>query len=95
MPGAAAEGREIDEPDREADRLAVPFGDLAEQPRIGAEQRRVDVGLGRLHFVQQLFVFGEFANKGQDKSRFTRPRAADHEGHQMLTPRLLIRQLRP
>jgi len=27
--GAAAEGRKIDEPDREAGRLAVPLGDLA------------------------------------------------------------------
>ena len=61
--GAAAEGRKIDEPDREAGRLAVPFGDLAEQPRIVAEQRRVDVGFGGLDFVQQFFVFGEFANQ--------------------------------
>ena len=93
--GAAAEGREIDEPDREAYRLAVPFGDLAEQSWIGAEQRRIDVGLRRLHFVKQLFVFGEFANKGQHESRFALLRTADREGHQVLTPRLLIRQPRP
>ena len=75
--GTAAEGGEIDEPDCEADRLAVPLGDLAKQPRIAAEQRRVDIGFGRLDFVQQLFIFGEFANKGQDKSRFAAARTAD------------------
>ena len=79
--GAAAEGRKIDEPDREAGRLAVPFRDLAEQPRIAAEQRGVDASFGCLDFVQQLLVFGEFANQRQNKSRFIGARAADGQGH--------------
>ena len=64
------------------------------QHRFQALDFRIDIGLRRLHFVKQLFVFGEFAHEGQDKSRFARPRAADQKGHQMLTPLLLIQQLR-
>ena len=60
--GAAAEGRKIGEPDRKAGGLAAPFGDLAEQPRIAAEQRRTDVSFGGFDFVQQFLVFGEFAD---------------------------------
>ena len=39
----AAEGREVEKPDREAGRLAVPFGDVAEQPRLRRKQRRGDL----------------------------------------------------
>ena len=67
--------------------FAVPFRDLAEQPRIGAEQRRIDVSFGGFDFVEQFLVFGEFANQRQHKPRFTRTRAADQEGHSTLTPR--------
>jgi hypothetical protein len=79
--GAAAEGRKIVEPDRHANRLAVPFRDLAKQPRVVAKQRGGDVGLAGLDFVQQLFVFGEFANQRQDQSGFTGTRTADGERH--------------
>ncbi len=79
--GPAAEGREIEEPDREAGRLALPFRDLAEQPRIAAEQRRIDVGFGGFDLVQQFLVFGEFANQRQDKAGFTGTGAADVKGH--------------
>ena len=79
--GAPAEGRKIGEPDREAGGLAVPLGDLAEQPRMAAEQRLAEVSFGGFDFVEQFLVFGEFANKGQDKSRFIGTGAADNEGH--------------
>ena len=36
----AAERREIEKPDREARRLAVPFGDVAEQPRLRCRTAR-------------------------------------------------------
>src|SRR6266851_373791 len=80
-PGAAAEGRKIDEPDRETGRLALPFRDLAEQPWTAAEQRRADASFGGFDFVQQLFVLGEFANQRQNQSGFIGTRAADNDGH--------------
>ena len=80
-PRAAAEGREIDEPGREAGRLAVPLGDLAKQPGMICKQRRLDQRFGCFHFVEQSFVFGKFANKRENQSRFTWARAANDEGH--------------
>ncbi|MHC2951303.1 hypothetical protein ACVIJX_008451 [Bradyrhizobium diazoefficiens] len=63
----AAEGGEIGEPDRKADRLAVPLGDRAVEPRSLAEQRIRDVSLGRLDLVRELFVFGELADEGKNQ----------------------------
>ncbi len=61
--GTPAEGGEIQEPEREADRLAVPLGEVAEDARLFAEQRLVDIGLGRHRLVDELFVFGKFAHE--------------------------------
>lgn len=44
-----------------------------------AEQRRVDVCFGGFDLVEQLFVFGEFANQSEDKSGLIGTRAADSE----------------
>ena len=69
-PGAAAEGRKVDEPERKAGRLVIPQRDFAEQPRIVAEQRRANIRLGGFEFVEQLLIFGEFAKQGQNEPRF-------------------------
>ncbi len=81
--GPAGEGRKIVKPDREADRLAGPFRDLAIQLRIVAEQRRIDHRLGRLDLVVEFLVLGELAYQGQYESRFTWTRTADGEGHSL------------
>ena len=75
--GAPAEGGEIEEPEREADRLAVPFGEVAEHARLLAEQRRIDHRLGRLDLVGELLVFGKLAHELQRESGLAGPRGAD------------------
>ena len=53
-----------------------------------AEWDGIPAGFGRLDFMQQLFVVGEFADEGEDEARFAGARAADVERHQSLTPQL-------
>src|SRR5689334_8173086 len=77
----AAKGGNVEKPDSKTNRLALPFRELAEQNRVVAKQRGVDVGFGGDEFVQQLFVVGEFAEEGQHQARFTLTRAADRDGH--------------
>src|SRR5438270_7076223 len=78
---ATRERRKIDEPDREAGRLAVPLRDLAEQLWMIGEQRFGDISLRGIDFVKQFLVFGEFADQRQNKAHLIGARAADGEGH--------------
>src|SRR5690606_7579022 len=64
---AALEGRIGVEPERETDRLSVPFGNVAKHLWCIAKEITHDVRLGCLHFVQQLLVFSELAHKGHDE----------------------------
>src|SRR5262245_59115322 len=75
--GAAREGREVDEPHREAGRRAFPLGDVAEQPRLLAEQRSVNHRLGRFHLVTELFVLRKITDERHDEPPFTGTRATD------------------
>ena len=58
---------------------AIPFGNVAEGLRILAEQRGLDLGLGRDDLVQQLLVFGEFADEGEHEPGLAGTGGADGE----------------
>src|SRR4051794_22885968 len=79
--GPAAEGREVDEPGCKAGRIAIPFGDLAEQSRIVGEQRGVKISFGSFELAQQFLVLRKVAHQGEDKPGLTGARATDREGH--------------
>ena len=59
----------------------IPFRDLAEQTRIGAEQCVRDVRFGGVDFVQQFFVLGQFTNQRKNQCGLIGARATDGEGH--------------
>src|SRR5262245_45063199 len=65
--GLAAERRKIQEPERKADRRAIPLGHVAEHARGRCKQRRVDHRFGRDAFVGELFVFGKLADELEDE----------------------------
>src|SRR5690606_26084659 len=77
----AEKGGEIVEPQGEACRLAPPLGDVAEDARIGTEERRAEIALGRLHLVGQLLVFGKLAHECRDEAEVGRLCRTDDEGH--------------
>src|SRR5205085_9821809 len=85
---AATEGREVEEPEREAGRLGVPLRDLAEQTRMLSEDRRRDVGLGRFDFMGELLVLRELAEQREDQSGLAGTRTVNRKRHPALTPRL-------
>ena len=62
-----AKGGKSIEPQRKADRFAIPLGDLAKHFRFGPEQIAQDIGAGRFDFVQELFVGGEVADESYDQ----------------------------
>src|SRR5580692_13037102 len=78
---AAGEGGEIEEPDREADWLAIPFGDLAIDARMLGKQRGGNSGFGRLDLMRQLLILGQLADEREDQSGVLRNSAADRERH--------------
>src|SRR5689334_20531732 len=81
----AAEGREIQEPDRKADSFAVPTGNRTKQPWIAAEQGVRNVSLGRLDLMREFLVCGKLADEIEDEAGFVRARAANVERHQRYT----------
>jgi hypothetical protein len=66
------EGRDAVEPKGEPHPLRPDFRDVAKGPRLGREQHRFHAGDGDHHRVEQLFVFGEFADKAVDDGRVFR-----------------------
>ena len=92
--GTAAEGGKIDEPDREAGRLAVPLGDLAKQrglpPNSAASMSASVASTSWSSFSYSA------SSRTKDSTSPASPgaRAADGERHQSLTP-LLIQRPRP
>src|SRR6185312_11901169 len=77
----AAEGREVEKPDREAGRLAVPFGQVAIESRLRRKQRRGDLLRRGIDLVLQVLVVGKLADEREDERGVGRLRAADGEGH--------------
>ena len=60
-------GREVDEPQRETDRLAVDLGDVAEDGGLLGEQVLGEQLLGRLHLVQRALELRQLADHGEDQ----------------------------
>ena len=78
---AAAERGEIREPHRKPGRCGVPFGDVAENARVFAEQRGLDHGLGGVDRSEHALVFGEFAHEGENESGLAGPYRPNGNGH--------------
>ncbi len=92
---AAAEGREVVEPEGETGRRALPFGDVAEHPGFGAEQGRADVLGGGDHLVGQAFIVRELADEGEDQGRIVGLSRSDRQHGQGLALQGGGRQLSP
>jgi hypothetical protein len=80
-PVPAAEGRKIQEPHRKARGLAVPFGDVAIQPRLRRKQRGRDLLRRRIDLALQVLVVGKLANQREDQRIIGRLRGTDGDSH--------------
>jgi hypothetical protein len=73
----AAEGGVGVEPDRKTRRLALPFGDVAEDARVRPEDRLGDLGLRRDDVIGQSLVSGERLDEIEDEPGLVGPGGTD------------------
>src|ERR1700677_271556 len=78
---ASPERREIQEPEGEADRVAVPFRYVAERLGLAGEQGVVDRGLIGCDLVGQPLVSRQFPHEVEDEPSFAGPRGTDLQAH--------------
>src|SRR5581483_999994 len=76
-----AEGRERVKPEGKAGDAAVDLGDIAKDPRLRPEERRCDIGRGRLRLRFEAIIDGEIANEAGDGRGIVRAGGADGDAH--------------
>src|SRR5688572_29973785 len=78
---AAAKRREVQEPQRETDRSAVPFGKIAKDARLPGEERVRNHRGRRIDIGAQALIVGERANEREHDVFIPGPRRTHRKRH--------------